>query len=139
MCEWLKKLKVPSRFYSSIQSFVSMKDLALTNYNSHDCHVMLTTFLPIAIRAINPMFLKMVVTRLCYFFNKIIQKVIEHDELEFLQELAVETVSQFDMCFPHHSLISYWCTLWCTWFHKYTHCVPCTYMKCVHTSVLCQY
>jgi hypothetical protein len=29
-----------------------MKDLTLTNYNSHDCHVMLTTFLPIAIRTI---------------------------------------------------------------------------------------
>jgi len=61
-----------------------MKDLALTNYNSNDCHVMLTTFLPIAIRAINPVFLKMVVKRLCYFFNKITQKVIDHDELESL-------------------------------------------------------
>ena len=65
MCEWLKNLKVPFGFCSSIWSMVSMKDLTLTNYNSHDCHVMLTTFLPIAIRAINPVFLKMAVTRLC--------------------------------------------------------------------------
>ena len=43
MCVWLKKLKVPSGFYSSIRSIVSMKDLTLTNYNSHDCHVILTT------------------------------------------------------------------------------------------------
>jgi len=74
---------------SSIRSFVSMKDLALTNYNSHDYHVMLSTFLPIAIRAINPA----AVTRLCYFFNKITQKVIHRDELESLQEFVVETVS----------------------------------------------
>jgi hypothetical protein len=50
MCVWLKNLKVLSGFCSSIRSIVSMKDLTLTNYNSHDCHVMLTTFLPIAIR-----------------------------------------------------------------------------------------
>jgi hypothetical protein len=51
-CVCLKTLKVPSGFCSNIRSLLSMKDLTLTNYNSHDCHVMLTTFLPIAIRAI---------------------------------------------------------------------------------------
>jgi len=71
ICVWLKTLKVPSRFCSNIWSLVSMKDLTLTNYNSHDCHVMLTTFLPIAIRAIKPVFVKMAITRLCYFFNKV--------------------------------------------------------------------
>jgi hypothetical protein len=84
ICVWLKTLKVPSKFCSNIKSLVSMKDLTLTNYNSHDCHVMLTTFLPIAIRAIKPVFVKMVITRLCYFFNKISQKVIDRDELESL-------------------------------------------------------
>ena len=100
MCVWLKNLKVPSGFCSNIRSLVSMKDLTLTNYNSHDCHVMLTTFLPIAIRAINPVFLKMAITRLCYFFNKISEKVIIRDELESLQKFAAETLSQLEMCFP---------------------------------------
>jgi hypothetical protein len=84
MCVWLKNLRVPSRFCSSIWSIVSMKDLTVTNYNSHDCHVMLTTFLPIAITAINPLFLKITITRLCYFFNRISQKVIDRDELASL-------------------------------------------------------
>jgi hypothetical protein len=70
-----------------------MKDLTVTNYNSYDCHVMLITFLPIAIRAINPLLLKMTITRLCYFFNRISQKVIDRDELASLQEFAVETIS----------------------------------------------
>jgi hypothetical protein len=100
MCVWLKNLKVPSRFCSSIQSIVSMKDLTVTNYNSNDCYVMLTTFLPIAIRAINPMFLKMAITKLCYFFNMISQKIIACDELASLQEFIVETISQFEMSFP---------------------------------------
>jgi len=84
ICVWLKTLKVPSRFCSNIRSLVSMKDLILTNYNSHDCHVMLTTFLPIAIRAIKLVFVKMAITRLCYFFNKVSQKVIDRDELKSL-------------------------------------------------------
>jgi hypothetical protein len=61
---------------------------------------MLTTFLPIAIRAINPVWIKVAVTRLCYFFNRISQKVIEHDEMASLKEFTVEIVSQFEMCFP---------------------------------------
>ena len=77
-----------------------MKDLTLTNYNSHDCHVILTNFLPTAIRAINPVWIKVAITRLCYFFNTISQKVIEHDELVSLKEFIVETVSSFEMCFP---------------------------------------
>ena len=84
ICVWLKTLKVPSGFCFNIRSCVSMKDLTLTDYNSHDCHVMLTTFLSIIIRAIKPMFVKMAITRLCYFFNKISQKVIDRDELESL-------------------------------------------------------
>jgi hypothetical protein len=84
MCVWLKNLKVPSGFYSSIWSIVSMKDLTVTNYNSHDCHVMLTTYLPFSIMAINPLFLKMTITRLCYFFNRISQKVIDSDVLASL-------------------------------------------------------
>ena len=82
-----------------------MKDLILTNYNSHDCHFILTTYLPIAIRAINLVWIKVAVTRLCYFFNRISQKVIEHDELVSLKEFTVEIVSQFEMCFPQHSLM----------------------------------
>jgi hypothetical protein len=58
--------------------------------------------------------------------------------LASLKEFAVEIVSQFEMCFPQHSSI-WWFTLWCTWFHKYRHWVPCTCMRCGHMSVSCQY
>ena len=138
MCVWLKNLKVPSRFCSSIWSSVSMKDLTLTNYNSHDYHIMLTTFLSIAIRAINSVFLKMVVFRLCYFFNKISQKVIDRDELVSLQEFAMRQCHNLKCVSLHHYSIS-WCTLWCIWFHEYRHWVPCTFIKYGHMSISCQY
>ena len=62
MCQWLRGVKVPTSFSSNIKSLVSMKDLTLTSFNSHDCHIMLTVFLPIVIRAIGPEFMKMVIT-----------------------------------------------------------------------------
>jgi hypothetical protein len=77
-----------------------MKDLSLCGYNYHDCHVLLTEFLPIAIRAIKPVYVKMVITQLCYFFKKISQKVIYEDELQDLQEFIGETVAQLEICFP---------------------------------------
>ena len=53
-----KGVKVPTRFSVNVKKLVSMKGLSLTHCKAHDCHVMLTVFLPIAIRAIKPEFLK---------------------------------------------------------------------------------
>ncbi|WVZ76280.1 hypothetical protein U9M48_024267 [Paspalum notatum var. saurae] len=71
LCLYLHSLKVPTGLSSNIRSLVSMKDLSISGYNAHDCHMMLTVFLAIAITAINPVFMRMVVTRMVYFFSKI--------------------------------------------------------------------
>jgi hypothetical protein len=99
MCESLRGIKVPSRFTSNIRKLVSMKDLSLCGYNCHDCHVLLTLFLPIAIRAIMPVYVRMVITWLCYFFNRISQKVIDKDELQNLKEFIRKTMAQRELCF----------------------------------------
>jgi hypothetical protein len=41
----------------------------------------------------------MVITWLCYFFNKISQKVIDEDKLKDLQEFIGDTMVQLEMCF----------------------------------------
>jgi hypothetical protein len=74
--------------------------MTLAGYNSHDCHVIITFFLTIAIRAIKPVFVKMVITWMCYFFNMISQKVIDCVELARLQLFVLETQAQLEMCFP---------------------------------------
>jgi len=96
---------VPTGFSANPKKLVSMKDLSLTYYKAHDCHVMLTVFLPIAIRAIKPEFLKMAITRMCYFFSKISQKTIRRQELSDLHEFMVETQNQLEMCLPPAFLI----------------------------------
>jgi hypothetical protein len=57
-----------------------MNDLSMYAYNSHDYHVMMMIFLTIAIWAIKPVYVKIITTRLCYFFNTVSQKVIGRKE-----------------------------------------------------------
>ena len=54
-----------------------MKDLTISGYNAHHCRKMLTVFLHIAIRAVKPVHTKVVITKLCDFFNRITQKVFD--------------------------------------------------------------
>jgi hypothetical protein len=48
---------------------------------SHDCHVLMTALLPVALRGIKPELVRDVVTSLCLFFNAIEQKVIDEEKL----------------------------------------------------------
>ncbi|GJU04227.1 hypothetical protein Tco_1114565 [Tanacetum coccineum] len=53
-CECLHGIKVPSGYSANIKNLVSMKDLKLLGMKSHDCHVLLTQMIPIAIRGLMP-------------------------------------------------------------------------------------
>ena len=70
-------VRVPTGYSSNIKNLVSMKDLKLVGIKSHDCHVMMTQMLPIAIRGVKPDYVKLAVTRLCHFFNTIAHKVVD--------------------------------------------------------------
>jgi hypothetical protein len=85
-------------FSSNISKLVSMNDLPIYGYNSHDCHVMMMVFLAIAIRAIKLVHVKVIITCLCYIFNTISQKVIGHKELDDL--IKPVHVKVIITCFP---------------------------------------
>jgi hypothetical protein len=59
-----------------------MSELKVSCYNTHDCYTMLSLFLAIIIRAVNHPYLKMMITRMCHFFNDISKKVIDVVELD---------------------------------------------------------
>ncbi|XP_071714372.1 uncharacterized protein [Rutidosis leptorrhynchoides] len=50
----LNGIKVPSGYSANIRKLVSMKDLKLLGMKLHDCHVLMTQMIPIAIRGILP-------------------------------------------------------------------------------------
>jgi hypothetical protein len=100
MCKCLHGIKVPSGYSANIKRLVNMKDLKLTGIKSHDCHVMMTQMLPIAIRGILPSKVRNPIIKLCSFFNAISQKAIDPTKLDKLQEDVVETLSQLEVLFP---------------------------------------
>jgi hypothetical protein len=67
-----------------------MNDLSMYGYNSHDCHMMMMVFLVIEICGIKPVHVKVIITRLCYFFNIVSQKVIGRKELDDLRAYMIE-------------------------------------------------
>jgi hypothetical protein len=71
ICKCLHWIRVPTRFSSNIKNLVSMSELRMSGYNTHDYHTMLSLFFFIAIRAINHPYVKMVITHMCNFFNAI--------------------------------------------------------------------
>jgi hypothetical protein len=74
-----------------------VNNLSMHGYNSHDCHTMMMVFLAIAIRAIKPVHVKVIITRL---FNTVSQKVIGRKELDDLRAYMIETMCMLEMCFP---------------------------------------
>jgi hypothetical protein len=104
-CQCLRGVQVPTSFSSNISKLVSMSDLSMFDYNSHDCHVMMMVFLAIAIRTIIPMHVKVLITRLCYFFITVLQKVIDHKKLDDLKAYMIEAMCMLEMCFPLSFLI----------------------------------
>jgi hypothetical protein len=99
-CQCLHGVQVPIGFSSNISNLVSVKDMSMFGYNSHNCHMMMMVFLTIAIRAIKSMHIEVLISRLCYFFNIVSQKVIGHKELDDLKAYMIETMCMLEMCFP---------------------------------------
>jgi hypothetical protein len=82
ICKCLCRIRFPTGFSTNIKNLVFMSKLKMSDYNTHDCHTMLSLFLAIAIRAINHPYVKMVITCMCHFFNAISKKVINVIELD---------------------------------------------------------
>jgi hypothetical protein len=73
------------------------------NFNlmkSHDCHVLMTTLLPFALRGIKTELVRDAVTRLCLFFSAIEQKVIDEEKLLDLERRHFETLCLLEATFP---------------------------------------
>src|SRR3954463_5344761 len=60
------------------------------NLKSHDCHVIMTQLLPIALRGLLPENVRVAIVKLCAFLNAISQKVINPEDLPRLQNDVVQ-------------------------------------------------
>jgi hypothetical protein len=96
-------LKVPSGYSSNFKRLMSVKDMKM-NFNlmkSHDCHVLMTALLLVALRGIiKTELVRDAVTSLCLFFNAIEQKVIDEEKLLDLERRHFETLCLLEDTFP---------------------------------------
>ena len=77
-----------------------MKEKEFTNLKSHDCHVLMTQLLPVALRGILPENVRLAIVKLCAFLNEISQKAIDPNNLTKLQNDVVQCLVSFEMVFP---------------------------------------
>ena len=100
--QFLHSAKFPSGYSSNFARLVSMKELKLNfaMMKSHDCHVLMTLVLPVAIRNVLPMKVRETVMSLCFFFNAVEQKVIDDKLLTALDRRLHETLCLMEAFFP---------------------------------------
>jgi hypothetical protein len=67
---------------------------------SHDCHVMMTQILPVALRGIMDKHVRDTLTGFCNFFDVISRKSISSKQLTRLQEEIVVILCELEMYFP---------------------------------------
>jgi len=77
----VEQSQVPSGYSSNIKGILNMPKKKFTNVKSHDCHVLLTQLLPVALRGILPKNVRLTIVKLCAFLNVISQKLIDPDNL----------------------------------------------------------
>ena len=73
MLSFFDELKVPTGYCANLKRLVNMKQLKLniSGMKAHDCHVMMTQLLPVALRGILPDKVRDPIIKLCSFFNAI--------------------------------------------------------------------
>src|SRR3954471_20729507 len=98
--ECLRSIKVPAGFSSNIKGIINMAEKKFQNLKSHDCHVIMTQLLPVALWGLLPENVRVPIVKLCAFLNAISQKVINPDILPRLQKDVVQCLVSFELVFP---------------------------------------
>jgi len=100
MFECLNSIKVPSGFSSNVKGIINVAEKKFLNLKSHDCHVLMTQLLPVALRGILPLNVRLATMKLCAFLNIISQKAINPAYLAKLQNDVVQCLVSFELVFP---------------------------------------
>ena len=99
-CETLSNIRIPQGYCSNFSSLVSLNDRKLIGLKSHDYHMLMQEFLPIAIRSVMHPPTRYAIIRFCFFFKSICRKEISLQELDKMQEELVVTLCLLEKFFP---------------------------------------
>jgi len=96
----LDNIKVPSGFSLNIYGIINVLEKKFGHLMSHDCHVLMTQLLPVALRGLLPQNVCLATVKLCAFLNAISQKAIDPMDLAKLQNYVVQCLVSFELVFP---------------------------------------
>ncbi|KAM3386984.1 hypothetical protein ACQJBY_010090 [Aegilops geniculata] len=99
-CKVIHSIKVPDGYCGNISKCVNFTEGKISGLKTHDCHVLLHQFLPIAARGILPDDVTAVLFELSSYFRGICSKVLHVDELDRLEERIKLTLCKMEMIFP---------------------------------------
>lgn len=99
-CDTLHNIRVPQGYCSNFSSLVSLKDRKLIGLKSHDYHMLMQEFLPVAIRSIMHPPTRYAIIRFCFFFKSICSKEIISQQLDNMQAELVVTLCLLEKFFP---------------------------------------
>ncbi|GJX33209.1 hypothetical protein Tco_0243064 [Tanacetum coccineum] len=93
-CETLHNLRAPQGYYSNFSSLVNLKDRKLIGLKSHDYHMLMQEFLPIAIRSIMHPPTRYAIIRYEYIKNTVKNGQARTRERKSVQEPEAKVNSQ---------------------------------------------
>jgi hypothetical protein len=99
-CSVLKSAKLPDGSASNISKCVHVSDKKIFGYKSHDAHFMLHYLLQVAIKSTMPHTVSEPLIRLGSFFRSLCKKVIQVQDLDYLNGEITEILCQLEMIFP---------------------------------------
>ncbi|KAK1611785.1 hypothetical protein QYE76_035458 [Lolium multiflorum] len=89
-----------SRLLGEYKVYLDVAKKRFTGMKSHDCHVLMTQILPIAIRGIMDEHVRDTLFGLCNFFDVITRKSIGVRQLKMLQDEIVVILCELEIYFP---------------------------------------
>src|SRR4051812_3818841 len=93
-------IKLPYGFAGKISRYLDSAKQRFSGMKSHDCHVLMTQLLPVAMRGIMDDHIRETLFGLCNFFDVISRKSVGVRQLRRLQEEIVVILCELEIYFP---------------------------------------
>ena len=96
----LKSLRFPDGHASNISRLVNIEECKLFGKKSHDCHVFMQTFIPLAFHDLLPKGIWNALTEISHFFRDICSNKLNVDHIKRLETNNLEKICKLEMIFP---------------------------------------
>ena len=99
-CKRLYDFKGPDGYCSNLKNRISLQDCKISGLKSHDYHVLMQHLLPVASRGLMVKKARKTIIRLCSFFNKLCQRVLDREKVEQINAEIIEVLCELEKYFP---------------------------------------